>query len=140
MWPLPHTVIMGIPSHATLLVIIFVALGGHKQGSKCNYRFPDLLLPQQQLLVTKCYPEQGGFLYLCVMLLLLVSWLLEPCPSHPDVQQDSQTQHVQLGLSCHKVPVFQSSNCTVSLPSECFAGLFSPLRVPREALLLLNAD
>lgn len=66
---------------------------------------------------------------------LLVSWLLELCPGHPDVQQDSQTQRVQLGLSCHKVPVFQSRNCTVSLPSECFAGLFPLLRV-----LLLNVD
>lgn len=45
-------------------------------------------------------------------------------PRPPDVQQDSQTQRVRLELSCHKVPVFQSSNHTVSLPSECFAGLF----------------
>lgn len=61
-------------------------------------------------------------------------------PGHPDVQQDSQTQRVRVGLSCHKVPVFQSRSCSVSLPSECFAGLFSPLSVPSEALLLLSVD
>lgn len=49
--------IMGNPANATLLVKIFVAVGGHKQGWKCKYRFPDLLLPQLQLLVTRCYPD-----------------------------------------------------------------------------------
>lgn len=107
--------IMGIPANATLLVKIFVAVGGHKQDWKCKYRFPDLLLPQLQLLVTKCYPN---FYVPCYVSVWCCSCL---CPGSWSRAQatplSSRTvRHcVWLGLSCHKVPVFQSSNCTLTV-------------------------
>lgn len=39
-------VITSTPTKATLPVLIFADVGGHRRSWKCKYRFPDLCLPQ----------------------------------------------------------------------------------------------
>lgn len=86
-------VIMGTPSNATLPPGYHFCSRGRPQTELEAQTQISRSPPSPVTALTKCYPEQGGFLCPCVRLLLVMSWPALCPQSHPQATLMSSKAH-----------------------------------------------